>query len=228
MVSKVLGSHGLYSPDVGLKDGVLVEMIDRQAFRDSTSEETEIIKAAATLGQKYHFHLGQPGRCVADEVRNGAGTAGADFRRHAHDVGFVNLSAHHKHSFYLIRNSEIVGLGSRQLELIANVARYHRKAFPNAQKHENFRALSESERAWVVKLAAILRVADALDHEHRSVVDDLKVSIHRRSVTIDLQSMGPCLLERWHLDEKGRLFQETFGRTIELLVNSTPRLDAYV
>ena len=145
-----------------------------------------------------------------------------------HDVGdFVNLSAHHKHSFYLIRNSEIVGLGSRQLELIANVARYHRKAFPNAQKHENFRVLSDSERDWVVKLAAILRVADALDHEHRSVVDDLKVSIHRRSVTIDLQSMGPCLLERWHLDEKGRLFQETFGSTIELLVNSTPCLDAY-
>ena len=40
--------------------------------------------------------------------------------------------------------------------------------------------------------------------------------------------MGPCLLERWHLDEKGRLFQETFGSTIELLVNSTPHLGAYV
>ena len=52
VVSKVLGSHGLYSPDVGLKDGVLVEIIDRFKHSwDSMSEETEIIKAAATLGQ---------------------------------------------------------------------------------------------------------------------------------------------------------------------------------
>ena len=241
VVSKVLGSHGLYSPDVGLKDGVLVEMIDRFKHSwDSMSEETEIIKAAATLGQKYHLHLGHArqvrylAELLFDQLAPLHGLPGEArmllrVAATLHDVGdFVNLSAHHKHSFYLIRNSEIVGLGSRQLELIANVARYHRKAFPNAQKHENFRVLSDSEREWVVKLAAILRVADALDHEHRSVVDDLKVSIHRRSVTIDLQSMGPCLLERWHLDEKGRLFQETFGRTIALLVNSTPCLDAYV
>ena len=232
VVSKVLGSHGLYSPDVGLKDGVLVEIIDRFKHSwDATSEETEIIKAAVTLGQKYHFHLGHarqvrylaellfdqlaPLHALPAEARTLLRVAAT-----LHDVGdFVNLSAHHKHSFYLIRNSEIVGLGSRQLELIANVARYHRKAFPSAQKHEPFRALSESEREWVVKLAAILRVADALDHEHRSTVDDVKIRIQRRSVTIDLQSMGPCLLERWHLDEKGRLFEETFGRGIELLVN---------
>ena len=154
VVSKVLGSHGLYSPDVGLKDGVLVEMIDRFKHSwDSMSEETEIIKAATTLGQKYHFHLGHApaGALPGGVVVRSTGAA-----------------------------------------------------------------------------ARLLRVADALDHEHRSVVDDLTVSIHRRSVTIDLQSMGPCLLERWHLDEKGRLFQETFGKTIELLVNATPRLDAYV
>lgn len=232
VVSKVLGSHGIYSPDVGLKDGVLVEIIDRFKHSwDTTSEETEIIKAAATLGQKYHFHLGharqvrylsellfdqlKPLHELPAEARMLLRVAAT-----LHDVGdFVNLSGHHKHSYYLIRNSEIVGLGARQLELIANVARYHRKAFPSVQKHEAFRALSESEREWVVKLAAILRVADAMDHEHRSVVDDLKIAVRQRTLTIDLQSMGPCLLERWHLDEKGRLFEATFDRSIQLLVN---------
>lgn len=239
VVGKVLGSHGLYSPDVGLKDGVLVEVIDRfKRSWDSTSEETEILKAATTLGQKYHFHLGHARqvRYLAEllfdrlaPLHGLPGEARTLLRVAAtlHDIGdFVHLSGHHKHSFYLIRNSEIVGLGPGQLELVANVARYHRKAFPNAQKHEPFRALSESERERVVKLAALLRVADALDHEHRSVVDDLEVRIRRRSVTIDLQSMGPCLLESWRLREKGRLFEATFGRSIELLVNgarvSTP------
>ncbi len=232
VASKVPGSRGLYAPGVGLKDGVLVEMIDR--FRqswDATSEETGIIRAAAALGQKYHFHHGHARQVrylserLFDQLAPLHGLPGEARRllrvaATLHDIGdFVSLSGHHKHSGYLIRNSEILGLDSRQLELVANIARYHRKAFPDLRKHEPFRALSDNAQAWVTKLAAILRVADALDHEHRSVVDDLKVAVHRRSVTIDLQSMGRCLLERWHLDEKGRLFEATFGRGIALRVN---------
>lgn len=232
VVGKVVGARGLYAPDVGLKDGVLVEIIDRfKNSWDTTSEEAEIIRAATTLGQKYHFHLAHarqvrylsellfdqlgPLHQLPRDVRMLLRVAAT-----LHDVGdFVNLSGHHKHSYYLIRNSEIVGLRARELELIANVARYHRKAFPNPQKHESFRALSESERATVTRLAAILRIADALDHEHRSTVEDLKVSVFGNSIQIDLQSLGPCLLERWQLEQKGRLFQETFDRSITVLLN---------
>lgn len=232
VLSKVIGARGLYAPDVGLKDGVLVEIIDRfKNSWDTTSEEAEIIRAATTLGQKYHFHLAharqvrylcellfdqlEPLHELPREARMLLRVAAT-----LHDVGdFINLSGHHKHSYYLIRNSEIVGLRSRELELIANIARYHRKAFPNPQKHEPFRALSESERTTVTRLAAILRVADALDHEHRSAVEALKVSMLGNNIQVDLQSLGPCLLERWQLEQKGRLFHETFGRSIVVLLN---------
>ncbi|MCZ6680179.1 MAG: HD domain-containing protein, partial [Candidatus Poribacteria bacterium] len=232
VVSNVLGVRGLYATNVGLKDGVLVEMVDR--FRhswDVTLEETEIIKAATALGHKYHFHLGharqvrylaellydqlQPLHRLQPESRLLLRVAAT-----LHEIGgHVNPSAHHKHSYYLIRNSEIVGLTENQPELIANIARYHRKAFPDAQKHDHFQALSQPERNQVTKLAGILRIADALDHQHKSVIEDLKVKVLDHAVEIDVRSLDDCLLERWHLQEKGKLFVYAFERSIRLLVN---------
>ncbi len=232
VVSNIVGARGLYAANVGLKDGVLVEMVDR--FRNSwdvTSEEAEIIKAATALGHKYRFHLGhaeqvcyltellfnqlQPLHQLFSELRMLLRVAAT-----LHEIGgYVNPSSHHKHSYYLIRNSEIVGLNEKQLELIANIARYHRKAFPDLQKHLHFQELSHAEREQVTKLAAILRVADALDHQHKSIVEGLKVKILDDAIEIDVKSLDKCLLERWHLQEKGQLFTHTFGRSIRLLVN---------
>ncbi len=232
VVSNVAGARGLYAANVGLKDGVLVEMIDR--FRnswDTTSEEAEIIKAATALGHKYHFHLGHAeqvrylAELLFDQLRpiHQLSTESRLLLRAAatlHEIGgYVNPSDHHKHSYYLIRHSEVVGLKPSQLELIANIARYHRGEFPNEQKRDHFRSLSSAEKKQVTKLAAILRVADALDHQHKSVVEDLRVKILNDAIEIDIRSLDACLLERWHLQEKGQLFTRTFGRSIRLLVN---------
>ena len=80
-----------------------------------------------------------------------------------HDTGFlVSHSQHHKHSYYLIRNSELLGFTEDEKELIANIARYHRKSFPE-MKHQQFAALSKKDQRTVRILAAILRVADGLE-----------------------------------------------------------------
>ena len=235
VLSSVAGAQGIYAANVGLKDGVLAEIADR--FRnswDTTLEEEEILKAAAALGHKYHFHAGhaqqvryiaellfdqlQPLHQLSQESRMLLRVAAT-----LHEIGgYVNSSAHHKHSYYLITNSEVVGLQPQQLELIANIARYHRKAFPNEQKHAHFQSLSYIERVRVTKLAAMLRIADALDHQHKSVVQRVKVVIRDDAIDIDAQSFDACLLENWHLQEKGRLFTHTFGLAIRLLVNGKP------
>ncbi len=235
VLSNVVAAKGIYAANVGLKDGVLAEMTDR--FRnswDTTLEEEEILKAATALGHKYHFHLGhaqqvrylaellfnqlQPLHQLSQESRMILCVAAT-----LHEIGgYINSSAHHKHSYYLITNSEVVGLHPQQLELIANIARYHRKAFPNEQKHAHFQALSYAEKERVTKLAAILRIADALDHQHKSVVQSVKVNIHDDTIEVDAQSLDACLLENWHLQEKGRLFTHTFGLAIRLLVNGKP------
>lgn len=235
VLSNVVGARGLYAANVGLKDGVLAEMVDR--FRnswDTTLEEGEILKAATALGHKYQFHVGhaqqvrylaellfdrlQPLHQLARESRMLLRVAAT-----LHEIGgYINSSAHHKHSYYLISNSEVVGLHPQQLELIANIARYHRKAFPNEQKHAHFQAFSYADKERVTKLAAILRIADALDHQHKSVVQGVKVNIRDDAIEIDAQSLDACLLENWHLQEKGRLFTHTFGLAVRLLVNGQP------
>ena len=235
VLSNVVAAKGLYAANVGLKDGVLAEMVDR--FRnswDTTLEEEEILKAATALGHKYHFHPGhaQQVRYLAELLFNQLQPLHQLSRESRmllrvaatlHEIGgYINSSAHHKHSYYLITNSEVVGLQPQQLEIIANIARYHRKAFPNEQKHAHFHALSYAERERVTKLAAILRIADALDHQHKSVVQSVKVNIHDDAIEIDAQSFDACLLENWHLQEKGRLFTHTFGLAIRLLVNGKP------
>jgi exopolyphosphatase/guanosine-5'-triphosphate,3'-diphosphate pyrophosphatase len=88
-----------------------------------------------------------------------------------HDVGYaVSHSAHHKHSLYLIRNANLDGFTPRERDLVANVARYHRKALP-ADRHGEYMALDDDDRTLVRRLAALLRLADGLDADHFQVVE---------------------------------------------------------
>jgi exopolyphosphatase/guanosine-5'-triphosphate,3'-diphosphate pyrophosphatase len=83
----------------------------------------------------------------------------------------VSHAGHHKHSYYVIRHSEhLTGFTDREIELIAQVARYHRKSMPR-QKHETFAALSADDRRRVRILAGLLRVAVGLDRNHAARVD---------------------------------------------------------
>jgi exopolyphosphatase/guanosine-5'-triphosphate,3'-diphosphate pyrophosphatase len=89
---------------------------------------------------------------------------------------FISHSRHHKHSYYVIRNSEhMMGFTDREVELIAQVARYHRRSVPSVEKHPEFAALTEPDQQLVRSLAAILRVAIGLDRNHDSDVAGLEV-----------------------------------------------------
>ncbi|MCB1179572.1 MAG: Ppx/GppA family phosphatase, partial [Leptospiraceae bacterium] len=91
-----------------------------------------------------------------------------------HEIGMgISHSSHHKHSYYIIRNSELmVGFNFEEIEIIALVARYHRKSNPKS-KHSDYNALSNENQELVKKLAGILRIADGLDRSHQSIVDSL-------------------------------------------------------
>ncbi len=130
-----------------------------------------------------------------------------------HEVGcFVSHSQHHRHSYYLIRNSELLGYTENEKEIIANVARYHRKSHPKA-KHADFAKLSAEDQLIVKKLASILRVADGLDRTHQSSVRDLVCSRKNGQLDITLKAnQGKQLeLEIWAAEQKKQLFEETYG-----------------
>jgi exopolyphosphatase / guanosine-5'-triphosphate,3'-diphosphate pyrophosphatase len=134
-----------------------------------------------------------------------------------HDIGvFINSSGHHKHSKYLIENSEIFGLTQLHLRLAALVARYHRRALPSAS-HLEYAVLPREERLAVSKLAAILRVAEALDHSHRQAPGAVTVDLRDGRVMLRPSRSGEFGAEGVAVKEKARMFEQLYGRTVLLV-----------
>jgi exopolyphosphatase/guanosine-5'-triphosphate,3'-diphosphate pyrophosphatase len=100
---------------------------------------------------------------------------------------FISHSGHHKHSYYVIRNSEhLMGFTDREIEVIAQVARYHRKSPPSADKHPDFAALSEADRRVVRCLAGLLRACIGMDRNHDGAVRHVNVKDEGDVVTIEM------------------------------------------
>jgi exopolyphosphatase/guanosine-5'-triphosphate,3'-diphosphate pyrophosphatase len=132
-----------------------------------------------------------------------------------HDVGYaVAQSSHHKHSLYLIRNADLDGFTPRERDLIANIARYHRKALP-ADRHAEYMALDEDDRTMVRRLAALLRLADGLDADHFQVVEEATVVDRVDHVRLELRARDVPDLDMWAAERNGDLFELEFDRRIE-------------
>ncbi len=133
-----------------------------------------------------------------------------------HEVGlFVSQREHHKHSLYLILNTEIFGLGARDRVIVALLARYHRRYNPDPN-HPHFSDLTREERMMVFKLAAILRIADALDRSHSQRIKKIKLSRGRDTLFIDTPGVEDTTIEQIAINGKCDIFQEIYGYGIVL------------
>ncbi len=133
-----------------------------------------------------------------------------------HDIGdYISFRRHHKHSRYLILNCEIFGLSSHDLVLTALTARYHRKATPRPY-HEDYGTLDMFDRIAVTQMAAILRVADALDRSHAQRIRKIQVVITDGSVVITAPQVTDLTMEQFALKTKGAMFENVFGLRVVL------------
>jgi len=139
------------------------------------------------------------------------------------NVGYlINFEGHHKHSYHLIINSELPGFERRQLQILANVARYHRASRPK-KKHEHFRKLSAEDQRRVEALASILRLALALDRTHQQHVASVSARVRNGSVQITVQAEGDADVDLWAARRKVELFERVFRRKIQFTArNSAP------
>jgi exopolyphosphatase/guanosine-5'-triphosphate,3'-diphosphate pyrophosphatase len=130
------------------------------------------------------------------------------------NVGYlISFEGHHKHSYHLIRNSELPGFERRELQLLAGVARYHRGS-PPKRKHAEFIALPPEDQRRVSALAAILRLALALDRTHQQNVATVRTRVTARRVRITIDSHGDANVDLWAAERKVELFQKVFGREV--------------
>ncbi len=131
-----------------------------------------------------------------------------------HEVGtYVSPRAHHKHSEYLILNSEVFGLNRLDVTIVALVARYHRHSGPKLD-HPAYAALSTDDRIRVSKLAALLRVADALERTHAQRVSELEIRVESNKLRIRLPGLANAAVERLAMAGKADLFELVFGLSV--------------
>jgi exopolyphosphatase/guanosine-5'-triphosphate,3'-diphosphate pyrophosphatase len=137
-----------------------------------------------------------------------------------HDVGYhISHESHHKHSFYLIKHSEITGFTEPEKLLIANTARYHRGSMPK-ESHTEFMKLSEKDRRTVAQLGAILRLADALDHGYENRIKNIKFKRDAQNLTLKLISGEDCKAELQAAALKKDLFEAAFDCRLETIAGA--------
>ena len=133
-----------------------------------------------------------------------------------HDIGYtIHYKGHHKHAYYLIANAVLDAFDQREIEIIAHVARYHRGA-PPKPSHPTMAPLKPWQQRTIRKLAALIRVADALDRTHASRVDEIYCAIRGRKVTLEVLSRYSVELELEAAREHGRFFEKVFDCRLRL------------
>lgn len=226
----LLGAKSITICERALREGVVVDWMithglieDRMQFQKSVRQRN-VLKTA----HKYKVHLNRAERVAQfvmdlfDQTYGSLHTWGALEKELLwaatilHNCGhFVSHSSHHKHSYYLIRHGELLGYTETELEVIANIARYHRRSGPK-KKHESFRNLpTRYHRQVVTQLSALLRVAVALDRRGVGAVKSIHCHFDSEAYVLHLdvvpsQVGEDCASELWNLGYKKQYFEEVF------------------
>ena len=134
-----------------------------------------------------------------------------------HDIGmFIRADDHNLHSKYIVAHSEIFGLNREELSLIAEIVGFH-KGSKMPQNDPDIKLLPRTNRLIILKLSAILRIADALDRSHQQKLKDFSISLAKDSITFRVRGNSSLNLEKLALAEKGDLFENVFGYTVVLV-----------
>ncbi len=143
-----------------------------------------------------------------------------EYASYMHDIGYhIAHSGHHKHALYIIRNAELKGFREDEIEIMANVARYHRRSTPK-KRHYEYWKLKPELRKRIKRLSAILRVADGLDRSHYQNVQKFDLEITKNELIFHLYVQSDPQLEIWGAGRKSHLLREVTGKKIKFEVVS--------
>ncbi len=223
------GHKTLTISDKALREGVIFDFIERH--RAGLQAEQEIPNTrrrnVMLFGRRCHYeeshaiHVAMLSLRLFDECipLHDLGDQEREWLEYAallHDVGYViRRRQHHKHTYYLIKHGDLSGLTAEEVNVVALVARYHRRAVPK-DKHDDFKSLSGRQRKIVRILSAILRLADGLDRSQFSVVQQVHVSIGDM-IELELTCTSDPELELWAARKRVSLFEKVFHRPVEFL-----------
>lgn len=227
MIARETRVRQITLPHVGLKEGILWDMLPA-AVGQRPPVEQQVRASALRLAQKYRVDVqhGQQVARLADRLFEQGECLhhlGGEERlllwvaSLLHDIGqFIQPADHEKHGYYIVKHSPIIGLKPEQQEIVAQIIRYHRKEPPSLQE-ESFRSLPQRDRLTVMKLTAILRLADSLDTSRAHALQDIHLQpTGKNGWRLMLQGESDLLLEKWQLRRRKKMFEDVFGVSLEI------------
>ncbi len=219
----------LYYSAAGVRDGIIADLAARGAGRELsrlTPEQRTMVEAMAERYGVALRHAQKVARLANDlfhdlqSVHQMTPPLGRllEASAYLHDVGhFVSDTRHHKHSFYLVANSDMPGFNLTERGIIANLCRYHRKNMPTPE-HENLQTLTPEDRRAVGILTPILRLADSLDRSNGQKVRSVESVVHEKEIVVNLHAPGSAglELEMWAAGRLDALFRQMYGRKLTI------------
>jgi exopolyphosphatase/guanosine-5'-triphosphate,3'-diphosphate pyrophosphatase len=240
IVDRVMDRFGVNAVQIhnrGVRDGLLLSMIDRSlgaSVEKPPDKEAALERLAASCGVEmaHGRHVARLAGSIFAQLApryelNPDDRGLLEAAARLQDVGYlIDYDQHHKHSYHLILHSRLEGFQRSELELIANVARYHRGAAPK-RKHQNFRQLSRADRTRVRQMAAILRLAGGLDRSNTRQVTDVTVQFPKKhAITLKLVAAQFPEVDIWGARKRAKLFEKAFDARLRIEWDQAERGDS--
>ena len=224
-----LGAEELTLCDLALREGLVLDYIRRNRRQIAQIDNIPDVRRRSTLElaercSYYADHSNQVVRlalALFDQTRaiHGLTDREREWLEYAslmHDIGgHISFSGHHKHSYYLIKNGDLRGFHPDEIEVMALVARYHRRGTPK-RSHDEYAQLPASLRRTVKTLASILRVAESLDRSHAQPISGIEVHDRGKEILVSLHSAGDAELELWATSRHLEPFEEVVRKPVRL------------
>lgn len=226
---KKLGIEKLTYSNYALREGILYDYISNTLSRKKNRFSNLRLNTLIHLVKKYNidethaFHIWKLSKKIFESLQKEYDLTEHDKEMleaasYLHDAGFfISVDSHHKHSYYLIKNSSMPGFTSDESEIIANIARYHRKSLPK-EKHDNFSQVRDSYKPKIWILGGILRLTEGLDRRQNGYINNLDINLNKKKLNIKLLPIVDAFpeLELWGANRRKDMLEQAIKRKINL------------
>src|SRR6056297_81076 len=215
-----------------LREGIIIRYINKEMdeLKGLAMYDEPRLRSVMELVNRYDWHedhsahVSKLAMVLFDEFRDALKMTDEDrellkYSAFMHDIGyFISHRKHHKHALYIIRHSDLLGFKEVEIEMMANISRYHRRSTPK-MRHKYFKKLPKPVRERIKKLAAILRVADGLDRSHYQNVRDVRVERAGQKTKLFITTETDPQLEIWGAMRKRALLEEVLSSDVEVVID---------
>jgi exopolyphosphatase/guanosine-5'-triphosphate,3'-diphosphate pyrophosphatase len=219
--------RSVYYSRAGVRDGIIADLAARNVGAELSRMSRDQRREVEDMGRRYGVALDHSRK--VGNISNLLFTAlqpmhqlppacGKLLEAAAHllDVGhYISSSSHHKHSYYVVSNSDMPGFTERERILIAHLCRYHRKSLPSPV-HSAYQNLPAEEKRMLLLMIPLLRLADNLDRSHEQRIDKLECRWRDAEVLLQVTSRGDFDLELWGAERASEVFRQVYNRQIVL------------